>query len=971
MARTITVNGVNYTAYWRQYESRWSSRAYLGESAQSEFVFDDDANNLAHANLASRKVIEVWDDASGVNRMLYWGRVANKTLIRGDVESGIAMRWVVSAEDGNIDLRGIRVTDSSRPSESDRERVLAYMSAYLNGAASTNSHARASTDLDGTYVVAANLVTLPAEDYRDTFPDQVFQRICEISAKTFFVYPTDTGTRELFYSTHADTVLASTISITDDATYVAGSVYNPLTAEVSGEHEGQQVISGGGLRYGDDQFHEASNIGSSEADHDKWEEHFTDDFVATSASAQTFLTNVVAARNNEDFAYTVTIEMDDAHAHLIKAGMTLSFRSAACDVQTPTTLRAVQVQHTPLGPGRTEVTLDLGMPRGRPFRRNLRSKPLKLAEAQSSSSPSVVVGYADAFQGGTQIVFGLTVNGGSNKALVLLGQQDTGEGNNPITRVEWRPNADAVTIYAFSRILLAGGMEAWILYDPVAATAAGAYVDVSTSFNTYNIGVAYIQNTDPTGVVRGTQVNNGTSATASATIATAAGDLVLMIGGQFQNNVGPLPLPTPGGGLTSIATDAEDAASGQRDTAMGFGRLVADATSETPSWTFDASRPFLATAIAFRGSSSGATPPPVGATGTAGTGDTAARDDHTHAHDNITTGGPYHEAADVTETVDGTVQTALTNLRAPTYLVGAAHASLTNGIVVGAAPGGELGGTWAAPTVDAVHAGSAHGDATTTHEAAADPHAQYQRESEKGAASGYASLDAGTKVPTAQLGTGTADATTFLRGDRSWQPASAGHPDLATHDGLGLATDAELSAHAAAADPHTGYQKESEKGAASGYASLDAGTRVPFAQMPRERARVSHSVAQSIATSTITALAFDGEQYDIGGLHDTATNNSRLTAVNAGHYSIGGTLRYALNATGQRMIGIRLNGTTVIAYHWVDATAVIQTMLSITTDYELAANDYVELITHQNSGAALNVEAVAEYSPRFWIRRND
>lgn len=175
----------------------------------------------------------------------------------------------------------------------------------------------------------------------------------------------------------------------------------------------------------------------------------------------------------------------------------------------------------------------------------------------------------------------------------------------------------------------------------------------------------------------------------------------------------------------------------------------------------------------------------------------------------------------------------------------------------------------------------------------------------------------------------------------------------------------------AVGDDHPQYQRESEKGAASGYASLDAGTRVPFAQMPRERARVSHSVAQSIATSTITALAFDGEQYDIGGLHDTATNNSRLTAVNAGHYSIGGTLRYALNATGQRMIGIRLNGTTVIAYHWVDATAVIQTMLSITTDYELAANDYVELITHQNSGAALNVEAVAEYSPRFWIRRND
>lgn len=48
-------------------------------------------------------------------------------------------------------------------------------------------------------------------------------------------------------------------------------------------------------------------------------------------------------------------------------------------------------------------------------------------------------------------------------------------------------------------------------------------------------------------------------------------------------------------------------------------------------------------------------------------------------------------------------------------------------------------------------------------------------------------------------------------------------------------TDAEVDAivatHAAAADPHTGYQKESEKDAASGYAGLTAGTKLNLAQM--------------------------------------------------------------------------------------------------------------------------------------------
>jgi hypothetical protein len=65
--------------------------------------------------------------------------------------------------------------------------------------------------------------------------------------------------------------------------------------------------------------------------------------------------------------------------------------------------------------------------------------------------------------------------------------------------------------------------------------------------------------------------------------------------------------------------------------------------------------------------------------------------------------------------------------------------------------------------------------AVSDHAAAADPHTVYQKESEKGAVSGYASLDASTLVPVAELATGTADATVFLRGDRTW--ASLGYAE--------------------------------------------------------------------------------------------------------------------------------------------------------------------------------------------------
>lgn len=63
------------------------------------------------------------------------------------------------------------------------------------------------------------------------------------------------------------------------------------------------------------------------------------------------------------------------------------------------------------------------------------------------------------------------------------------------------------------------------------------------------------------------------------------------------------------------------------------------------------------------------------------------------------------------------------------------------------------------------------------------------------------------------------------------EPGGGAHPDLAAHDALGLQTDAEATTHAGAADPHPVYQKESEKGTVSGYASLDAGTKVPTVEL--------------------------------------------------------------------------------------------------------------------------------------------
>jgi len=73
---------------------------------------------------------------------------------------------------------------------------------------------------------------------------------------------------------------------------------------------------------------------------------------------------------------------------------------------------------------------------------------------------------------------------------------------------------------------------------------------------------------------------------------------------------------------------------------------------------------------------------------------------------------------------------------------------------------------------------SFHNDHGSLAGLADDDHTQYQLRTEKGAASGYASLDSGTKVPAVELGGSGADATKYLRGDQTWQVVSTDHGGL-------------------------------------------------------------------------------------------------------------------------------------------------------------------------------------------------
>lgn len=141
----------------------------------------------------------------------------------------------------------------------------------------------------------------------------------------------------------------------------------------------------------------------------------------------------------------------------------------------------------------------------------------------------------------------------------------------------------------------------------------------------------------------------------------------------------------------------------------------------------------------------------------------------------------------------------------------------------------------------------------------------------------------------------------------------------------------------------------------------------------RPAARVYHSAAQSATSGVSLWLAFNSERYDTDAIHDTATNNSRLTCQTAGIYLVEATLAFAANVTGVRGAQLLLNGTTNIAIvREPAATGGHEHLLTISTTWAFAVNDYVEVLAFQSSGGALNVTAASAYSAEFmmtWIGR--
>jgi hypothetical protein len=129
-------------------------------------------------------------------------------------------------------------------------------------------------------------------------------------------------------------------------------------------------------------------------------------------------------------------------------------------------------------------------------------------------------------------------------------------------------------------------------------------------------------------------------------------------------------------------------------------------------------------------------------------------------------------------------------------------------------------------------------------------------------------------------------------------------------------------------------------------------------------AQVYRAAALSLVTATPTAIPWDTEENVQGAVHSTVTNPTRFTAPIAGVYLLTAHLRYTGSALGtQRSCAIYKNGVALkdfAAYYFGANTFDLGNAVMA----RLAANDYLEVVGYQDSGAglALGVGALASWA---------
>lgn len=120
---------------------------------------------------------------------------------------------------------------------------------------------------------------------------------------------------------------------------------------------------------------------------------------------------------------------------------------------------------------------------------------------------------------------------------------------------------------------------------------------------------------------------------------------------------------------------------------------------------------------------------------------------------------------------------------------------------------------------------------------------------------------------------------------------------------------------------------------------------------------INRATNQTIPNNSATIVTWNGEMLDNAATHSVSTNTSRIVAPVAGWYEIHVMVGWAANGTGERSISILVNGTgtSIAADDRISAAALFGTTQTAMAINHMAANDYIEVSSYQNSGGGLDI----------------
>lgn len=109
---------------------------------------------------------------------------------------------------------------------------------------------------------------------------------------------------------------------------------------------------------------------------------------------------------------------------------------------------------------------------------------------------------------------------------------------------------------------------------------------------------------------------------------------------------------------------------------------------------------------------------------------------------------------------------------------------------------------------------------------------------------------------------------------------------------------------------------------------------------------------QTVPNNSVRKIVWDGESFDIGGFHDNANNNTRLTIPEAGIYQVNALVAWSSNPTGDRILTVIKNGTVTQLTDVKTATGSL-TSQSLNGLLSLEEGDFLETTVFQTSGTDL------------------